>query len=409
MRNFDTIIIGGGVAGLSTAYFLAKNGQKSVLVLEQEKKLGGHASGRNAGMLRQALSDPVLVDLAVQSQRFYSRASKQGWKNLNLQTNGSLLLSTNEDIEELRKIETTIQMFGINPRWLSKKEVAKKVSILENGNFDHALFCPTDAMVDIEALLQGFLGYLKTQGISVFCGKSLETVHRADGGFLVQAGNQKWFTQKIVNAAGAWAGWVAEKVGATEIPLMAYRRHLFFASTFHLPPSTFFKWPFVWDISHHFYFRPLENKIMFSPCDKTPEKLGNRREKVNLAMRKVLDQKLKNFSERLASFRMDKVKSGLRTMTPDGRFVIGEDTKIKNFYWVAGLGGHGVTTCFSVGKLAADMILGKKVNHELKKALSPERFLSVSLRGGPQADEAISAITVLSHRLPRPPKAAGSQ
>ena len=76
MRKADIIVIGGGVAGLSTAYFLAKNGQRSVRVLEQERTIGGHASGRNAGMLRQALS--YLVRLAVESRRFFNRAAKLG-------------------------------------------------------------------------------------------------------------------------------------------------------------------------------------------------------------------------------------------------------------------------------------------------------------------------------------------
>ena len=64
-------------------------------------------------------------------------------------------------------------------------------------------------------------------------------------------------------------------------------------------------------------------------------------------------------------------------MTPDGRFVIGEDTKLKNFYWVAGLGGHGVTTCFSVGELAAGLLLGHAADPALEKALSPGRFSEV--------------------------------
>ena len=85
-------------------------------------------------------------------------------------------------------------------------------------------------------------------------------------------------------------------------------------------------------------------------------------------------EKLKTFSGMLAGVRVIEAKSGLRTMTPDGRFAIGEDAVRKNFYWVAGLGGHGVTTCFSVGELSANLILGKKVHENLKQALSPARL-----------------------------------
>ncbi len=376
MRKVDILVIGGGVAGLSTAYYLAKSGQKSIVVLEQEKNLGGHASGRNAGMLRQALSDPVIAELAVKSRRFFSRAEKQGWRNLDLRRNGSLLLSTDEDKHQLKKIEMTIRMLGLKSRWLSKDSAVKKTPLLKNGNFDHALFCPTDALVDIQALLQGFLSHLKKRGVFVLRGNPLEIVHPADGGFLVGSGNQKWFSKKIVNAAGAWAEWVAQKAGAVPIPLAAYRRHLFFCRK---PPASgrlSQNWPFVWDLSHDFYFRPFGNKLMLSPCDKTPEIKGDRREKINPAMRDVLYQKLRHFSPALGRVRADEVKSGLRTMAPDGRFVIGQDGKLKNFYWVAALGGHGVTTCFSVGQLAADLILEKKTDARMRQLLSPARFIN---------------------------------
>jgi len=62
-------------------------------------------------------------------------------------------------------------------------------------------------------------------------------------------------------------------------------------------------------------------------------------------------------------------------MASDGRFVIGEDPNLKNFYWVAGLGGHGVTTSFSVGDLAARLVLGKKADPRAVRWASVKRFL----------------------------------
>ena len=46
-------------------------------------------------------------------------------------------------------------------------------------------------------------------------------------------------------------------------------------------------------------------------------------------------------------------------MAPDRSFVIGRDAKIENFFWVGGLGGHGVTTGAAVGRLAAELLTGK--------------------------------------------------
>jgi D-arginine dehydrogenase len=370
----EVLIVGGGVAGLSTAYFLAKGGLRSVTVLEQEKDLGGHASGRNAGMLRQALPDPVLASLAKQSRRYFEAFSGNGWKDLALDRRGSLLLAKGRQTRELDAIARSLKRAGIGMRWLSRVQAEKKVGLLRGGDFSKALFCPSDAMLELTPLLDGFLRSLRSLGVRVLKGVALEDVRSAPGGYIVLAGGKRFFAKKIVNAAGAWASWVALRAGASRIPLAAYRRHLFLSPEASVPDAGFKKWPFVWDVSHDFYFRPVRQGLLISPCDRLLEKKGDRREKTDPRAVGLLRKKMSRFSRPLGELPVGRPRSGLRTMTPDGRFVVGEDPARRDFYWVAGLGGHGVTTCFSVGKLAADMILGKKVDNRMKRALSPERF-----------------------------------
>ena len=80
----DTAVIGAGFAGLSTAYHLAKKGLRDIVVIEHEKKLGGHASGRNAGMIRQAIADPILGKLACQGRRLLHQCEKKDWEGVKL-------------------------------------------------------------------------------------------------------------------------------------------------------------------------------------------------------------------------------------------------------------------------------------------------------------------------------------
>ncbi len=374
MFKADVLIVGGGVAGLSTAYFLGKGSRLNVTVLEQEKNLGGHASGRNAGMLRQALPDPVLALLAKQSRHYFESLAGNGWKGLSLKKQGSLLLAKEEDLGELRAIAHSLTRTGIKNRWLSPSEAGRKVGLLKDGDFSHALFCPSDAMLELEPLLDGFLKSLRAMGVRVLKGRALEDVRAVPGGFRVKAGGQDFYASKLVNAAGAWASWVGQRSGALQMPLAPYRRHLFISNTSAVRSSRAKKWPFVWDVSHDFYFRPVGAGLLLSPCDKTLERKGDRREKTQPGMKSTLQRKLEDFSPALGRLPIGAGRSGLRTMTPDGRFIVGEDPKRKGFYWVAGLGGHGVTTCFSVGKLACDILLGKKVDNRMKRALSPERF-----------------------------------
>ena len=85
----------------------------------------------------------------------------------------------------------------------------------------------------------------------------------------------------------------------------------------------------------------------------------------------LLAEKLEHAFPRLADLPIQRTWAGYRTLTPDGRFVIGPDPSLAGFVWCAGLGGHGVTTSAAVGRLAAQAVLGEAVPPEH----APARFV----------------------------------
>ncbi|MBI3316104.1 MAG: FAD-binding oxidoreductase [Candidatus Omnitrophica bacterium] len=373
----STVVIGAGFAGLSTAVHLAQSGFKDILVLEEDTELGGHASGRNAGMIRQTVSDPFIARLAVEGRRALSRAHTLEWKTLKFLPTGSLLIAKGDATGELDKIQKVLAGEGVATRRFSKKQAGRMVSLIDGGDFEEALYCPSDALVDIGGLLQGFLGMMRRHRIRLFLGHGLRSIRKEKGLFVISAGRRTFTAEILVNAAGAWAGLLSQKAKAARVPLAAYRRHLYISR-----PSVKVRahWPFVWDLTHNFYFRPIEGKrLLLSPCDKAlfRLKLGSaegRTETLDPRRQKDLMKKLGSFSDHFGFLILERKKAGLRTLAPDGRFVIGEDPKVPGFFWVAGLGGHGVTTSFSVGRFAADLILKKRVDPALARAFSPGRF-----------------------------------
>lgn len=373
----QVIVIGAGFAGLSTAYHLARKNVKNILVIEQEKQLGGHASGRNAGMIRQAVADPVLVRLAKEGRDSLREAAKKDWAGLDFKSNGSFLLAKEEKgLAELKDIKRATSRNRVKTFILPKESVERRVSILKGADFTRALFCPADAWVDIEALMKGFLKALRKYRVPVLCGHRIERIEKNKKGFKIRAGGNIFYSEKIVNAAGAWAGPIGALAKAARIPFRAYRRHLFLSAPFSARAH---EWPFVWDLSHHLYFRPKGNRLLLSPCDRDFFKLNDQKkekaaEGTDARMKTRVLRKLRHFSPHFDNLKIETGLAGLRTMVPDGRFVVGEDPEVKGFFWVAGLGGHGVTTSFSVGRLAADLILGKKTENYITRALSPKRF-----------------------------------
>ena len=89
-------------------------------------------------------------------------------------------------------------------------------------------------------------------------------------------------------------------------------------------------------------------------------------------IQEILAEKIQRFMPGLSSVAINKSWAGFRTLSQDGRFVIGWDPDVEHLFWVAGLGGHGVTTSSAVGALAADVILGSP--NDLFEAFSPKRF-----------------------------------
>lgn len=364
------LIIGGGVAGLSTAYHLAAQRAGSVLLLEREARLGGHASGRNAGMIRQTVEDVATARMAVQSRQALSR-----WKAIGFENSGSLLLAKGKTTSSLAKIRRILKGLGVRANLLKSNAAAARVSLLKNADFEQALFCPTDALVDIDLLLKQFLIRLKKRNVEVGLGEKPRRIYKRDGFFYVETDKGQYRAQYLVNAAGAWAGPLGKQLSALEIPFKAYRRHLFLTV-----PGKRENWPFVWDLSHEFYFRPQGASLLLSPCDNDFFKLNASKkdalaEKTDQGKKQDLLKKLSRFSGRPLFWKLRGETAGLRTMTDDGRFVIGEDPKVAGFFWVAGLGGHGMTTCLAVGKLASDLLLKKNKDVKSAKAFSPRRFL----------------------------------
>ncbi|MGH7816831.1 MAG: NAD(P)/FAD-dependent oxidoreductase [Candidatus Binatia bacterium] len=362
-------MVGAGFAGAATAYHLARRGVADIVLLEQESIPGFHSSGRNAAMLRQCVSEPDLTKLARDGAAFIHNLPSDWPEPVEFKQNGSLLLGSGNGWHKLKQDAETGRQAGVDGIELWTPDRAKQhVPVLKQAEFDGALWCSTDGIVDIHALLSGYLKFAASKGAEIRYNSAVQSVKAVNGADVeLVTSNGVIKAKALVNASGAWANVVAQLAGAQELPLRACRRHLFIS-----PPMAWVdpRWPFVWDVTHDFYFRPEGEGLLLCPCDQTELAPGD--PPVDESVKEMLAEKIERFMPALSSVSISKVWAGFRTLTPDGRFVIGWDPKVENFFWVAGLGGHGMTTSAALGELAANLLLAGPGNKSAP--FSPDRF-----------------------------------
>ncbi len=319
MKIHEVVVVGAGLAGASTAWHLAQRGIDDVLLFEREATPGVHSSGRNASMVRERVRDATWQPLATEGAAFLREGRFAEFKRT-----GSLLLG------------------------LGDENAAAHVPIARGSG----LWCPDDGLVDVAALLAGYL-----YGRDVRYGTSVRGWSRAGDHLVVQTSAGEIGARTLVNAAGPWAG----EVGG--IPMTPLNRHVFVTEPM---PDVDPAWPFVWDVDAGFYFRPESGGLLLSPCDETSAPPGAYVQ--DEAQLERLAWLVETRQPALGDLKIAYRWVGQRTFAADRAPVIGRDPAEARLVHVAGLGGHGVTGSFAVGRVAADAVLGEAVPESVDPA-----------------------------------------
>jgi glycine/D-amino acid oxidase-like deaminating enzyme len=327
----DYIIIGAGLAGAATAYQLRQRGERRVIVLEREQVPGEHASGRNAAMIRSRIEDPVLQPLATEGAEILCRGEVADFRRV-----GSVLIGTDDPA------------------------ATSDVSRLVPPASGRGLFTPDDGVIDVAALLQF---YLRDQDLRL--ATEVRGWQPTASGVQVETQQGVLSARVLVNAAGAWAGQLGD------LDMRPLVRHLFVTrATAAIDPD----WPFVWDVDAGLYFRPESGGLLLCACDETETAPGDYTERWD-AFESLVDKVdrlqpgLRAVTHELS---IEHRWAGQRTFALDRRLVIGYDRRVPVLFWVAGLGGHGVTASPAIGRLAADLLIAGPASAH---PLDPRRLL----------------------------------
>ena len=222
----DVIVIGGGIAGCSTAYYLAADGV-SVTLLERFQP-GAMASGFNAGSLHaQIPPEPVLalgeswarrfapaLPLFIESMSLWREAGSSVSSGLEVSQDGGLVLATNP--EEMRMLEAKARLdrqAGLEMELLDAGDLRERAPYV-SGAMEGGAFCPVEGKANPLIAAPAFAAAAHSLGARIEAEREVTAIRRSGGAFEVETVRGVYRALKIVNAAGAEAGPVAELAGA---------------------------------------------------------------------------------------------------------------------------------------------------------------------------------------------------
>ena len=373
MKTYDFIVVGGGIAGASAGFELARSG--SVLLLERESQFGYHSTGRSAAVFLKSHGPGVIRALASASKPFFLHPPVGFAEYPLLKPRGLLLIGGHDDSGMLDRATEECGRYVEGVRRLNVNEARTIVPVLRSDYLGGAMFDPEAMDIDVHSLHYDFLRGIRTRGSETVSDAEVTGLKRGQGRWTVRTRSAEFAAQVLVNAAGAWCDSVAALAGAAPVGLVPKRRTAFIfqpASGISLE-----NWPVVHDIHETFYFKPDAGKILASPADETPmEPCDVHPEDIDIAA--AIDR-----IQRCASLpvtHIDRKWAGLRSFVSDGCPVVGYDPRVAGFFWIAGQGGYGIETSPAMGRLSASLAANKGVPSDLAdlgvdaETLSPARF-----------------------------------
>ncbi|MCF3643293.1 FAD-binding oxidoreductase [Rhizobium sp. TRM95111] len=349
MQVYDIAIIGGGVAGLSLAYFLG--GKRSVVVLEREEALGYHSTGRSAAEFVLRYNSAEVCKLAAISRNFFD-APPYGFTDVPLlKRRGGIIVSESDKAERLRD-HFAREADDAPLRMLSLDETLEMVPFLDPAYVAAAYHDPDFWDIEVESLLQGYIKGARYAGVEIR--NRAEILGARDIGTKWQIETPDGYLQAniVVNAAGGWADPVAHCFGVRPKGVVPHRRT---AILVDLPADIDAAgMPEVSELDECFYFKPDAGRLLVSPSDETPcDPTDVQPEEIDIAWAAHYFEQATTLSVR----RIVSSWAGMRSFTVDRLPVLGPAPDHQRFFWLAGQGGYGILSSPALGSLAAALLI----------------------------------------------------
>jgi len=357
------VIIGGGVAGCSIAYHLAKLGWTDVVLLERDQLTSG-TTWHAAGLLTTLRDTETQTRLAAYTQQLYRRLEEETGQATGLIECGSIQLAlTPAKAEEMRRGYRAAQSWGIECEEISVAEVQRLWPLAYLGDVQAAFHFRSDGRINPTDVTRALAKGARQAGVGIFERCPVNTIEQKDGRVTaVESARGRITTGIVVNCAGMWARQVGRLAGV-DVPLQAAEHYYLISEPV---AGVHPKLPILRDPGRSTYIREEAGKIMVGIFEDVARPWNVTGIPADFAFGEIPPdwERMQPHLERacgripvLAETGVKLLFCGPESFTADHNYLMGEAPNLQGFFVAAGFNSLGILSGGGVGFVMAHWIV----------------------------------------------------
>ena len=225
--TYDVVIIGAGIHGLATAYYLAKQGITNIAVVDRWY-MGSGGSGRNTAIIRSNYRTPEGIAFYNESVKIYEQLGAELNFNLLFSQHGHMTLAHNDTgVNGLRVRAENNELLGVDSRITWPDEIQRLVPAMDVGKTSRypilaALYHPPGGIIRHDAVVWGYARAADRLGVQIHPLTEVQDIdveHGCVAAVHTSRGIIK--TRTVVNATAGWCSTISKMVGV-DLPVVTH-------------------------------------------------------------------------------------------------------------------------------------------------------------------------------------------